>query len=125
MECCPGGAGFDGVRHAFSIEIEIAPTGYRSLKALKDKKLRHEVAKVIDGLVRAPEEQGKALLGPLEGMRCVHAVRNRFRILYRVDARNKLVSVLLVGERAPGQDADIYALAQKLLATFMNEEEEE
>ena len=30
-------------------EIEIAPTGYRSLKALKDKKLRHEVAKVIDG----------------------------------------------------------------------------
>ena len=106
-------------------EIEIAPTGYRSLKALKDKKLRHEVAKVIDGLVRAPEAQGKALLGPFEGMRSVHAVRDRFRILYRVDARNKLVSVLLVGERAPGQDADIYALAQKLLATFMNEAEKE
>ncbi len=106
-------------------EIEIAPTGYRSLKALKDKKLRREVANVIDGLVRAPEEQGKALLGPLEGLRSVHAARDRFRILYRVGARNKLVSVLLVGERAPGQDADIYALAQKLLATFMNEAEEE
>ena len=106
-------------------EIEIAPTGYRSLKALKDKKLRGKVAKIIDGLVRAPEEQGKALLGPLEGVRRVHAVRDRFRILYRVDARNKLVSVLLVGERAPGQDADIYALAQKLLATFMNDAEEE
>ena len=105
-------------------EIEVAPTGYRSLKALKDK-LRHEVAKVIDGLVRAPEEQGKALLGPLEGMRSVHAARDRFRILYRVDARKKLVPVLLVGERAPGQDADIYALAQKLLATFVNEAEEE
>ncbi len=106
-------------------EIEIAPTGYRSLKALKDKKLRGEVAKVIDGLVRAPEERGQALLGPLEGVRSVHAVRDRFRILYRVNARKKLVSVLLVGERGPGQDADIYALAQKLLATFMNEEEEE
>ncbi len=104
-------------------EIEIAPTGYQSLKAL-NKKLRREIANVIDGLVRAPEEQGKALLGPLEGLRSVHAARDRFRILYRVDALNKLVSVLLVGERAPGQDADIYALAQKLLATFMNEEEE-
>ena len=47
--------------------------------------------------------------------------RDRFRILSRVDARNELVSVLLVGERAPGQDADIYALAQKLLATYVNE----
>ena len=104
-------------------EIEIAPTGYRSLKAL-NKKLRHDVARVIDRLARAPEEQGKALLGPLEGLRSVHAARDRFRILYRVDALNELVSVLLVGERAPGQDADIYALAQKLLATFMNDEED-
>jgi len=104
-------------------EIEIAPTGYQSLKAL-NKKLRHEIANVIDGLVRAPEEQGKALLGPLEGLRSVHAARDRFRILYRVDALNELVSVLLVDECAPGQDADIYALAQKLLATFMNEEED-
>ena len=84
-------------------EIEIALTGYRSLKALKDKKL----------------------LGPLEEMRSAHAARDRFCILYRVDARNKLVSVLLVGERAPGQDADIYALAQKLLATFLNDVAEE
>jgi len=107
-------------------EIEIAPTGYQSLKALKalNKKLRREIANVIDGLVRAPEEQGKAFLGPLEGLRSVHAARDRFRILYRVDALNELVSVLLVDECAPGQDADIYALAQKLLATFMNEEED-
>jgi mRNA interferase RelE/StbE len=99
-------------------EIEIAPTGYRSLKTLKDKKLRREIAKVIDGLARAPEEQGRALLGPLEGVRSVRAARDRFRILYKVDTRARSVSVLLVGERAPGQDADIYALAQKLLATF-------
>ena len=99
-------------------EIEIAPTGYRSLKTLKVKKLRREIAKVIDGLARAPEEQGKALLGPLEGVRSVRAARDRFRILYKVDTRARLVSVLLVGERADGQDADIYALAQKLLATL-------
>jgi mRNA-degrading endonuclease RelE of RelBE toxin-antitoxin system len=105
-------------------EIEIAPTGYRSLKTVKDKKLRREIPKTIDGLARAPEDQGKALLGPLEGMRNVHAARDRFRILYKVDTRAKLVSVLLIGERAPGREADIYALAQKLLATFTRSEED-
>jgi mRNA-degrading endonuclease RelE of RelBE toxin-antitoxin system len=105
-------------------EIEIAPTGYRSLKTVKDKKPRREIAKTIDDLARAPADQGKALLGPLEGMRSVHAARDRFRILYKVDTRAKLVSVLLIGERAPGQDADIYSLAQKLLATFTRPEED-
>ena len=106
-------------------DIEIAPTGYRSLKTLKDKKLRRKIAKVIDGLARAPEEQGKALVGPLEGVRSVRAVRDRFRVLYRVDTRTRLVSVLLVGERASGQDEDIYTLAQKLLATFGRSAEED
>lgn len=99
-------------------KIEVAPTGYRSLEALKDKKTLREVAKVIDGLDRAPDEQGKALVAPLEGVRSVRAARERFRILYRVDARKRVVSVLLVGERAPGQEADVYGLAQKLLETF-------
>jgi len=105
-------------------EIEIAPTGYRSLKTLKNKKLRREIAKIIDGLARGPEEQGKALLEPLEGVRSVRAVRGRFRILYKVDRRARLVSVLLVGRRAAGKDADIYALAQKLLDTFRSAEED-
>lgn len=105
-------------------EIEIAPTGCRSLKTVKDKKLRREIAKTIDGLARAPADQGKALLGPLEGMRSLRAARDRFRILYKVDTRAKLVSVLLIGERAPGREADIYALAQKLLATFTRSEED-
>ena len=99
-------------------EIEIAPTGFGSLKSVKNKKLRHEVTKVIDGLAHAPEKQGKALLGPLEGVRSVRAARDRFRILYRVDTRARIVSVLLVGERRSGHDADIYVLARKLLATF-------
>ena len=99
-------------------EIEIAPTGYRSLETLKDKKLRREIARVIDGLARSPEEQWRALLEPLVGVRSVRAARGRFRILYQVDTRARLVSVLLVGKRAAGQDADIYALAQKLLTTL-------
>lgn len=99
-------------------KIEIAPTGYRSLAGIKNKKTIGEIAKVIDGLAQAPGEQGKALLGPLEGVKSVRAARERFRVLYREDARKRVVSVLLIGERAPGQDADVYALAQKLLKTL-------
>ena len=105
-------------------EIEIAPTGYQSLKAVKDKKLRREIAKTIDGLARGPEDQGKLLLAPLEGIRSVHTARHRFLILFKVDRHAKLVSVLLIGERAPGREADIYALAQKLLATFTRSDED-
>jgi mRNA interferase RelE/StbE len=98
--------------------IQIAPTGYRSLRDLKDKKTRRQIAKGIDGLGLASERQGKALVGPIEGVPSVRAVRDRFRVLYDVDKSARLVSVLLVGERSPGPDADIYALAKKLLSTF-------
>jgi mRNA interferase RelE/StbE len=103
-------------------KIQIAPTGFRSLEAVKNKKLLREIAKAIDGLVHAPAEQGKALVGPLEGIRSIRAARERFRILYRVDDGARVVSVLLVGERAPGRDADVYALAQKLVETFARRE---
>lgn len=104
-------------------EIEIAPTGYRSLKSVKDRKLLREITKAIDGLVSTPDERGKALLGPLEGVRSLRVARDRFRILYQVNRRKRVVSVLLVGPRAPGEDADVYVLAQKLLATFVKEED--
>jgi mRNA interferase RelE/StbE len=101
-------------------EIEIAPTGYKSIKAVKNKGLRREIVKVIDERAHAPEEQGKSLMGPLEGVRSLRAARDRFRILYRVDTGSSLVSILLVGERAPGHERDVYALARKLVATFMD-----
>jgi mRNA-degrading endonuclease RelE of RelBE toxin-antitoxin system len=99
-------------------KIEIAPTGYRSLQAIQDKKIVREIARVIDGLERGPDEQGKALVAPLDGIRSVRGAQGRFRILYNVDARKRVVSVLLVGVRAPGRDADVYELARRLLETF-------
>jgi len=99
--------------------IEIAPTGYQSLKAVRDKKSQGEIAKTIDGFARSPEAQGKTLAGPLEGVRSARAAGDRYRILYRVDAQNKLVSLLLVARRKAGAEDDIYALARKLLKTLM------
>jgi mRNA-degrading endonuclease RelE of RelBE toxin-antitoxin system len=102
--------------------IEIAPTGYRSLRVVKDKETRREIAKVIDGLARSPV-QGKPLLTPFEGLWSVRAFRSRYRILYSVDSDDKVVCVLFVGERKPGQEDDVYALARKLLRTLLGEEE--
>jgi len=99
--------------------IEIAPTGYQSLKAVRDKKSQGEIANTIDGFARSPEAQGKTLAGPLEGVRSARAAGDRYRILYRVDAQNKLVSLLLVARRKAGAEDDIYALARKLLKTLM------
>ena len=99
--------------------IEIAPTGFQSLKDLKSKKTQREIAKVIDSLAKNPEGQGKAVIEPLEGIRSVRSGRNQYRILYRVDSEEKVVSILLIGKRKPGKEEDVYALARKLLKTFM------
>jgi mRNA interferase RelE/StbE len=99
--------------------VEIAPAGYQSLKALRDRKTRSQIAKTIDSLARSPESQGKALAGPLEGLRSARAARDRHRILYRVDTENQLVSVLLVARRKAGAEDDVYAVARKLLRALM------
>ncbi|MBI4600390.1 MAG: type II toxin-antitoxin system RelE/ParE family toxin [Planctomycetes bacterium] len=108
-----------GEQVAVQHSIDIAPTGYRSIRALKDKKLKREIAKAIDGLAKSPELQGKELVKPLEGVRSVRAAQGRFRILYKVDAAKRLVSVLLVGERRPGEATDVYAVAQRLLKLLL------
>jgi mRNA-degrading endonuclease RelE of RelBE toxin-antitoxin system len=106
-----------------SYTILIAPTGFDSLDKIRDKKVRNEIWKSIDGLEKNPESQGKALVDPFEGVRSLKAFRGRFRILYQIDPEVRAVSVLLVGERKAGKESDIYALARKLLKTLLGREE--
>jgi mRNA-degrading endonuclease RelE of RelBE toxin-antitoxin system len=103
-------------------EITVAPTGYASLDAVRDRKLRREIGRAIDGLERTPETQGKPLMGPLEGLRSLKAGRGRYRIIFEVDSDKKQVHILLIGERRAGQEKDIYAVAQKLLRSLLEEE---
>ena len=102
-----------------SWRIEIAPTGYRSLEEISNKKVLRDIVQVIDRLEEDPEHQGKALVHPLEGLRSVRAARDRYRVLYRVDSDRRLVSVLLVALRKAGREDDVYALAQKLLKNLL------
>jgi mRNA-degrading endonuclease RelE of RelBE toxin-antitoxin system len=101
--------------------IHLAPTGIQSLKAIRDKKLRHEIARAIDGLGVDPERQGKPLVAPFEGLLSMRASRDRYRILYRVDTEEKRVEVFLVAKRKAGRESDVYRLAKKLLKTLLGD----
>lgn len=103
--------------------IEIAPTGFASLRAIGDKKILRAIDQAIGGLASDPQEQGKALTAPLQEVRSLRAARDRYRILYRVDPRHKVVSILLVGARKAGKDEDVYAVARRLLRVLQGEEE--
>lgn len=102
--------------HAHRI-IKIMPTGVRSIRVIVEKKIRMEIGKVIEGLTKDPDIQGKPLDRELSGLRSVPAYKNRFRILYRVDDNN--IAVVWVGQRRPGQDEDVYVKARKLYKTFL------
>ena len=106
---------------ASTYSIEISPTAFRSLGAIRDRKVQSEIRRAIEGLARQPEAQGKALFKPLEGVRSLRAVRSRYRILYRVDETNAMVSVLLIGERRPGREEDVYDMARRLINLLLGD----
>ena len=103
--------------------IEIAPSGYASLEAISQNKLLREIAKIIDGLGKAPGSQGKELLEPFLGVRSIQACRSKYRILYKIDDVKRVVSILFVGARKAGKEEDVYEVAKRLLKTLLGEEE--
>ncbi len=95
--------------------IVITPTGFKTLEAIADRRIRDAIRQRIDGLAHDPEQQGKPLRGELSRLRSLRAVGQRYRILYRVDRGRVLVLILAVGLRKEGDRNDIYELARKLL----------
>lgn len=95
--------------------IRLAPSVCQSLRDITDRRVQAKLQEAIDGLAEEPGKQGKALIGELRGYRSLRAVRQRFRIIYRVDASNALVLIVAVGIRKAGSKQDVYALARKLL----------
>lgn len=91
-----------------------------ALEKVRDKKIRADIVAVAAELAHAPEAQGKALTGSLEGLRSVRAARERFRVLYRVakDAVD-VVYVVFLGPRRPGVATDVYAMAERVANALM------
>lgn len=96
-------------------QIEITPTAFESLEAIRDRRTRSAIIRRIDGLAEAPEKQGKPLRGWLVGFTSVRAAGQRYRVVYRIDTRGKRVLVYLIGIRKEGSRRDVYALAEHLV----------
>ncbi len=103
-------------RHA----VELAPTAHRALKAIGDRKAQREVAEALRALAKAPSLKGKALAGALDGLRSLRASRDRYRIIFEVDADAARVRVLFLGERKPTRPADVYRIAARVLKGLLS-----
>ena len=96
-------------------QIIVLPVADKQLAAIKDNCIRVSIAKRIDGLRHDPDQQGKPMIGELEGYRSLRAAGQRYRILYKIEASTVIVSIVAVGIRKDGDKTDIYALARKLV----------
>lgn len=90
-------------------------TALKLVEAISDQRIRRLITQRADQLARSPEQQGKPLIGELAGFRCVRAVGQRYRIVYRIERRDITVLIVAASRRRSGDKGDIYELARKLL----------
>ncbi|MBA2288302.1 MAG: type II toxin-antitoxin system RelE/ParE family toxin [Ktedonobacteraceae bacterium] len=96
-------------------KLIITPTAKKHLKAITDQRIQKIIEACISGLVEGPEQQGKLLAGDLAGYRSMRVYRQRYRIIYEVDADQMIVYIHVVGIRKEGDRTDVYALAKRIL----------
>lgn len=96
-------------------EIEWAEAAQEMLGEVEDQRIRDAILDRAEKLSNDPENQGKALLGPLKGYRSVRASAQRYRIVYKVERSQLVVHVIGTGIRRDGANSDIYARMQKHL----------
>ena len=85
------------------------------LKNIKDRRINKTIQERIEKLIKDPDKQGKELHGELRGYRCVRAVGQRYRIIYRIRNSAIIVLIVAVGLRKEGDKKDVYKLAQKMI----------
>jgi mRNA interferase RelE/StbE len=95
--------------------IEITPTALSMLKDIKDRRINNAIQERIEKLIDEPDKQGKELHGELRGYRCVRAVGQRYRIIYRIKNSAIIILIVAVGLRKEGDKKDVYKLAQKMI----------
>ena len=95
--------------------IKWTETAVRLSEAIPDQRIRRLITQRVDQLAKSPEQQGKPLLGELAGFRSVRVVGQRYRIIYRVERKEVVVSIAAVAKRKEGDKGDVYALAKRLL----------
>ncbi len=94
--------------------IELTSTAETLLRGIKDRRVQGQLLRRIERLADSPETQGKPLIGDLFGYYSVRAVKERYRILFKLRDDLVIVYVVAVGIRKEGDRNDIYRLAQRL-----------
>ena len=84
------------------------------LNNIKDTRIREQISKRIDALAENPEKQGKSLGDEFFGLRSVRAVKERYRIIYKIEEDKIIVLIMLIGSRKDGDKKDVYTVAKKL-----------
>lgn len=94
--------------------VRLGDTARNQWLSIKDSRIREHIHKRIKALENNPEQQGKSLGQELADYRSVRAVKERYRILYKIEAEEVVVLVVAMGIRKEGDKKDIYMLAKKL-----------
>lgn len=98
-----------------SWNVEITKVALKQLQDIADKRVRNNLFERIEELSIDPEGQGKPLRDELSGLRCVRAIGQRYRIVYKVERDQVIVLVVAVGIRKQGDRSDIYQIAARLM----------
>ena len=95
--------------------VEITKFALKQLQDITDIRVRDNLFERIEELAKDPEDQGKPLRNELSGLRCVRAIGQRYRIVFRVERERVIVFVVAVGIRKEGDRSDIYQIAARLM----------
>lgn len=95
-------------------QVIVLPVAEQLLAAIKDTRIRQNISKRISRLEDDPEKQGKPLSDELEGYRSIRAIGQRYRIIYKLEAKRVVVIVVALGIRKEGDKKDVYELTKKL-----------
>ncbi len=102
-------------------QVEFTKFALKQLQDITDNRVRDNLFKRIEELANDPENQGKPLRNELSGLRCMRAIGQRYRIIFRVERERVIVIVVAVGIRKEGDRADIYQIATRLMRSgFIN-----
>jgi mRNA interferase RelE/StbE len=94
--------------------IRLTVPAQKQFAAIRDQRIRGNIAKSIEGLAQNPEKQGKPLGHELAGYWSTRAVGQRYRIIYKLEEERVVVVVVTVGIRRDGDKKDVYEVAKKL-----------
>lgn len=94
-------------------KVQLTRTAVKTIKEIEQSE-RRQVHDKIGELTEDPEKRGKPLVGELKGYRSI-PTSGRYRIIYQVDKRKRVATILGAGIRKEGDKHDIYVLAKRLI----------